>query len=168
MPPMMSKMVAFPADWLPVYELFKEVRSRQLPAVISCFDGCPRPKRISGACEDAGLLSWSLDIRNSPKEDLGEDIGIQKFLDALSQCAHDSLLWLAPECYDFARRSMAFRVQGRFINYANHSPKLTTYAHAAAIAYIRIFTMLAMIVGGAFYGSVVGNISVILASNDAA
>ena len=98
MPPMMSKMVAFPADWLPVYELFKEVRSRQLPAVISCFDGCPRPKRISGACEDAGLLSWSLDIRNSPKEDLGEDIGIQKFLDALSQCAHDSLLWLAPEC----------------------------------------------------------------------
>ena len=128
----------------------------------------PGPRRISGACEDAGLLSWSLDIRNSPKEDLGEDIGIQKFLDALSQCAHDSLLWLAPECYDFARRSMAFRVQGRFINYANHSPKLTTYAHAAAIAYIRIFTMLAMIVGGAFYGYVVGNISVILASNDAA
>ncbi|CAE6964183.1 Kcnh2, partial [Symbiodinium sp. KB8] len=30
----------------------------------------------------------------------------------------------------------------------------------------RIFTMLAMIVGGAFYGYVVGNISVILASND--
>ena len=36
------------------------------------------------------------------------------------------------------------------------------------IAHIRIFTMLAMIVGGAFYGYVVGNISVILASNDAA
>ncbi|CAE7852472.1 Hcn3 [Symbiodinium necroappetens] len=34
------------------------------------------------------------------------------------------------------------------------------------IARIRIFTMLAMIVGGAFYGYVVGNISVILASND--
>ena len=118
MPPMMSKMVAFPADWLPVYTLFKEHRSCQAWAVISCFDGRPRPKRISGACEDAGLLSWSLDTRNSPKEDLAESIGIQKFLDALSQCANDSLLWLAPECctwvwvnrYSSGRREN--RVQG--------------------------------------------------------
>ena len=94
----MSRMVPFPTDWLPVYTLFKEIRNKQVLAVISCMDGRPRPKRISGACEDAGLVAWSLDTRNSPKEDLTKSCGIQKFLDALSQSAVDSLVWLAPEC----------------------------------------------------------------------
>ena len=98
MPPMMSKHVQFPDEWLPCYTLFKERRGRQVLAALSAFDGRPRPKRISGAFQDAGLMEWSLDRRNSPKEDMGQDVGIQKFLDALSQCDQDSLLWLAPEC----------------------------------------------------------------------
>ena len=88
-----------PEHWDPAYQLFlKAAKEDQRCGIISVFDGRPRPGRLSEAFKNIGLLAFSLEQKNSPKQDMLSQPGIQMFLDALSRCRANSLLWLAPEC----------------------------------------------------------------------
>jgi hypothetical protein len=98
MPPLKAKDVELPALWVDCFGIFDAKQKEKKLTVVSVFDGRPRHGRISDSCEKEGLVAYSLDTKNCPKQDMSTDIGVQMFLDAMARCAKDSLLWLAPEC----------------------------------------------------------------------
>lgn len=157
---MRMNAVVIPLLWQAAFFHFVNKRSCEEAQVIcvSVFDGRPRRGRISDAFEHVtGRPAYSLDQKNDPKQDMSSMAGVQMFLDAMSRCAPNSLLWLAPECGSWVW--VCWSTSGRRRNNPDGVPSGMTMQANRIAEFVARAILLATALGAGFSISIVNDSS---------